>query len=886
MPHELPTGTVTFLFTDIEGSSRLWELHPATMAAAVARQEELLREKIAAHRGHVFKTQGDAVSAAFRTAGDALLAAVHAQTALHAEEWCGGEPIRVRVALHTGTAEARGADYHGAPLNRVARLVSAAHGGQVLLSLACEELVREQLPEGVTLIDLGEHRLRDLSRSERIFQAVHPDLPSQFPPLRTLDARPNNLPVQRTPLVGREQDVQEVRKLLTRMEGGLVTLSGPGGSGKSRLGLQVGAELVDEFEDGVYFVPLGATREAPLVAAAVARALGLRVEGDASALETLKEHLRSKHVLLILDNFEQVVDAASVATELLKACPAVKILVTSRAVLRVSGEREYPVPPLPQPDSRRITPDEACRYPAIELFVQRAQAVQPEFRLTRENAPMIAEICARLDGLPLAIELAAARVKMLPPEQMLARLDNRLKLLTRGARDLPDRQQTLRGAIGWGYDLLSEEEKTVFRRLCIFSGGFTLPMAQAVCGPEGEMELELLDGLASLVDKSFLRHEQAEGRFTLLGTIREFGIEELVASGEMERMHRSHAACMVDLAREAEQALRGPEQAAWLDRLELEHENLRVALDWGVEAEGASEEAWRLAGSLWRFWFLRGYVEEGRSYLERLAARRAPGSVAARARALTGAAFLAFFHGDARAAERHFRESMRLSDEACDLWHLAFSLCGLGSCAQYRGDHARARVALQRGANLARKLGDPWLIGLALSSHWASVVAAGDFASSEPMFEECLEHCRAAGDPSLTAWPLMILGVIHHVTGRLDTAEAYLAEGTVLAQEVRNNGGVSSGLEGIAEIWIKQGRLEEGARLLGASQALHDANGNARQPYGLPMYNEALATLRERLGEAEAEALLAEGRRLSTDEALALALGHEEERCPPREPSS
>jgi predicted ATPase len=604
----------------------------------------------------------------------------------------------------------------------------------------------------------------------------------------------------------------------------------------------------------------------------VARTLGVRLEGDASALEALKEHLREKHVLLILDNFEQVVDAAALATELLASSRLLKILVTSRAVLRVSGEREYPVPPLAQPDYRgRLSPEEAGRYPAVELFVQRAQAVQPEFRLTRENAALSAEICARLDGLPLAIELAAARVKMLPPESMLARLDNRLKLLTRGARDLPDRQQTLRSAIGWGFDLLSEEEKTVFRRLCVFSGGFTLPMAQSVCDPGGEMDLELLDALASLVDKSFLRHEQPEGRFTLFGTIREFGLEELEASGERELMQRSHARGMVDLAREAEGALRGPEQQAWLDRLEREHENIRVALRWAAEAEGGSEIAWELAGSLWRFWFLRGCMEEGRRVLEELIRRGAPGSTAARARAVTGAAFLAFFRGDTPTAERHFQESMRLSDEAGDLWHLAISLCGLGVTAQYRQAHDRARVALQRGANLARKLRDPWLIGLALSSQWTSVVHAGEFAASEPLFTECLEQCRAAGDPSLTCWPLMILGVIHHVTGRLETAEDYLRQAMVMAHTVGNVSSVASSMEAIAEIWITRGRTEEGARLLGAAEALDETTGAARQQYGLPMYRQALAALRERLGEEAATRELAAGRRLSLEEALALA---------------
>jgi len=484
------------------------------------------------------------------------------------------------MALHTGAAEEQGGDYFGPPLNRVARLLSAAHGGQVLLSLPTQELVRDVLPLDSELRDLGEHRLKDLARPERVYQLVAPDLPADFPSLRTLESRPNNLPMQPTLLVGREREVEDVRGRLLAPEVRLLTLTGPGGTGKSRLALQSAADLIEEFEDGVFFVALATLTDHTLVTSSVAQVLGVRESGDQPLLEGIKDYLQDKRLLLVLDNFEQVLEAAPQAGEILSAAPRLKVLATSRIPLGIYGEREYAVPPLAIPDPKRLpTLEVLSQYEAVRLFIERAEATKAGFEITSENAPAVAEICARLDGLPLAIELAAARIKLLPPSSILARLTNRLKLLTGGARDLPERQRTLRGAIEWSHTLLDEGEKTLFARMAIFSGGRTLEAIEAVCDAQGDLPMDAFDGVSSLVDKSLLRQEEGpegEPRFMMLETIHEYAREKLRESGEAEEIGHAHARHFLGLAEEAE--LTGPEQAWWLERLEAEHDNLRTTL--------------------------------------------------------------------------------------------------------------------------------------------------------------------------------------------------------------------------------------------------------------------------------------------------------------------
>lgn len=793
----LPTGTITFLFTDIEGSTRRWEEHPTAMQVDLARHDILMHKAIESHDGFVFKTIGDAFCAAFATAPDALSAAIMAQQLLLAESWGEGGPLRARMALHTGVAEVRDRDYFGQPVNRVARLLAAGHGGQTLLSQTAFDLIRDTLPEGVDLRDLGQHRLKDLQRPEQVFQLLHQALPTDFPALRTLDNHPNNLPMQPTPLIGRSGDLAAARNWLQHQHLRLLTFTGPGGTGKTRLGLQVAADLLDDFPDGVFFISLASITNPDLVAGAIAQTLGVREAAGQPLAERLKDYLRQKQVLLLLDNFEQVLSSAPLVADLLATCPQLTVLVTSRAPLHLRGEHEFPVPPLALPDARRqFTAETLSQFAAVALFIERALAVKPDFAVTNDNAPAVAEICSRLDGLPLAIELAAARSKVLPPQAMLWRLGRRLSILTGGARDLPPRQQTLRAVLDWSYDLLNDREQTLFPRLAVFAGGFTLGAAEAVCPATDELKIDLLDGMESLVDKSLVRQdEQADGdvRFVMLETVREYAFERLAQSQEAEALERQHAAYYLRLAAEGSRHLQGPKQGTWIERLEREHDNMRAALRWFI-TRGEAEQGLRLGAALRSLWAQGGYLSEGRAWLAKLLAMPAALAPAtARAWAMLAAADLARLQGEDAEARVHIETSLAILRGLGNRQGVGVALFTLGMVALDQDDEATARSSLEEslaiGQELDLRAGMAEVLGRGLGT---LALRQRNYDEARTLYEKALAIFRELKDTRMSAMMLTYLGGAALDEGDYQRAELLCQESLKLTRMVGAKPALSS----------------------------------------------------------------------------------------------
>ena len=905
----LPTGLVTFLFTDIEGSTRLWEHNPAQMTLALRRHDALLRDIVGRHDGHVFKTVGDAFCIAFDNASHAVDAATHAQLSLLAEAWPEDARLVVRMAVHTGDCVVHDDDYFGQTLNRAARLLAIAHGGQVLVSAATAAAVRDSLSRDVTLLDRGRHRLKDLAQAEHVFQVVHSGLPTAFPPLRSLSGHPNNLPHHLSTFVGRSNELRDVKALLGKTR--LLTLSGAGGTGKTRLGLQAAAESLESYEDGVWIVELAALTDASLVAKTVASVLDVREVAGTTPLAGVAAHLRDKHAMLVLDNCEHLVDAcAQLVDVLLTRCPHLYVVATSRQQLGITGEYVYKVPSLSAPDPRLVVrADDLVRYEAVSLFVERARVHMSDFAISDDTARAIASVCARLEGSPLAIELAAARIRSMSIREIDERLHQRFQLLTGGPRTALPRQQSLRSMLDWSYDLLTDREKALLCRTSVFAGGWTLPAAAAICSGDGIDEAEVLDLMTSLTDKSLVVADPRERgtRYRTLEMVREYTREHL-ATGQEQRLREKHLAYFVAFAAQANP--RGADQQAWLDRLEAEHDNLRAALVDAGQTLDIRAARLRLAGNLWWFWLAHGHLGEGRRHLaSALEATASDGASAARASALNGAAVLAFEQGDYDAARLLWEEAIAVSEAIGPEHGMTLALRGLAGLALIQGDYDRAEalyekvLAVQKSGNDAGTLGN-----LGLVAH-----AKGDYAKARELHSRALAMHRQSGDTRSAAICLANLGIVLTDLGQHPDAKAMFEEGLALFEQTGDRRGAASTkcymgnqacemgdhraarhlyqqslaarfdlgdrlgvvevLEGIACVQAGVADIDSAARLWGFSDRLRQELHTPMERAQRRRYDRAVTDARGTCGDEEIfDRAWRRGREMPLDQAIALAL--------------
>jgi predicted ATPase/class 3 adenylate cyclase len=906
-----PTGTVTFLFSDIEGSAQRWDRNRAAMQDAVRRHDGLMRTAIAEHDGYIFKTIGDAFCAAFARPEDAVAAILDAQRALAAEDFSSIDGLRVRAAVHTGTADEREGDYFGPAVNRVARLLSVGHGGQVLLSGSTRELAHGDLPAGVSLIDLGSHRLKDLTEAEQVWQLTIEGLLAEFPPLKSLDTIPNNLPIQRTSFRGREHDLEEVKSLLSQHK--LLTLSGSGGVGKSRLALQVGAEVLDSYSDGVWLADFAPITDPELVSSVTAQALGMaQVEGR-RVDESIPQWLKRKKLLLILDNCEHVLEAVAAITDAITgSCPDVRLLATSRQALGISGEKILRLASLDVPHKiAELAPAAAIQFGAVALFVDRASLVDKAFALTDDNAPIVADICRRLDGIPLAIELAAARVKVLSIPNLAQRLNERFKILTGGSRSALPRQKTLGALIDWSYDLLSPEEQTLFKRLGIFAGGFTLDAASAVCTGDDIEELDVLDLLSSLTDKSLVVADTGgeQERYHLLESTRAYALEKLTAAGAREHLARRHAEYFRDQAQEADKRYGTGSTAAWLDDVERELDNYRAVLEWALKDGHDMALGGAVAGAVQALWSGVGLAVEGRYWIG-LAQAGLDESMHPQVAAGMWLALCALTSGKRAhdSAERALALYQSGGDDkghARALASLAYSLYLMGRFEEASEVNVRALAAM-------RTLGDkPGVanclnVGAAIQWHCDGVAAGRD------LFAQALAAFKALGNEAGTAIVLGNLAELEFTDGQVEQAVRLAGEALEIHSRGKNASNLANAYNNIAAYrialgdvdgareaareglrWARQAQyalyiaialqhfslllalrrdVNDAARLIGYVNLQYKELGYERESTEKWGYEKLMAALRKHLSEGEIEKLAAEGAAWPEDQAVEAAL--------------
>jgi predicted ATPase/class 3 adenylate cyclase len=911
-----PEGTVTFLFTDIEGSTRLWEQFPGAMKSALARHDAILRQAIEAHQGYLVKSTGDGMLVAFQTAAGALASGLAAQQTLFAEPWVEIQPqaIRVRMAFHTGEVELRGGDYFGPALNRAARLMSIGHGGQLLLSDVTADLVRDDLPEGATLLDLGEHRLKDLARPEHVFQLTHPALPADFPPLVTLESFPNNLPAQLTSFIGREKELAETRQLMSASR--LLTLIGPGGAGKTRLSIQLAAEVLPSLPDGAWLVELAPLTDPVLVPQTVAAVIGVNEIPGLTLQQLLVNHLKRRRLLVVLDNCEHMVEAcARLADMLLRACPELHLLASSREALGIAGEVIYRIPPMALPENAGTSPENLCRFESVQLFTERAAAAQPHFALTPQNAPAVAQICRRLDGIPLAIELAAARVRLMSPEQIAAHLDDRFRLLTGGSRTALPRQQTLRSLIDWSYDLLPDSERLLFRRLAVFAGGWTFEAAEAL-----SPDLDVFDGLAQLVNKSLVVEDELQGwaRFRFLETVRQYARDRLFESDEVSGIRNRHRDYYLHYIKAEQPHYMGSNPINWWDDCDREQDNLRAALQWSLDTD--PESALRLAGALADYWERRGHFGEARDWLiaslERVAALPVVEGPAWQARQLARArALLAFSQPNMgyQVNLDFIEESIRLYRSYGSRAELCLALGMAGFIKSMRGDNLAAEPDLLESVAVGRESGDKFVLMFALGVYSNQIlVERGDLEAARRVNDELLTSVRSMGRSWSYAQILMFLERYFWITGEPDRAREFCQEAVELFRQVGDRmmmtvlqsdlghimlaagkleeaaqiyrqtlpvwrefdqrGAIAHQLESFAHLARCQGQFERAACLYGAAEALRTATASLMMWYERRDYGREVAALRQQMPPQALDQAWTSGCSLTIEQAVDLAL--------------
>ena len=909
----VPSGTVTFLFTDIEGSTERWDHYRAAMKPALNRHDEILDAAIKSNGGYVFKKMGDAYCAAFRTAPEAVRAAIDAQVGLNKEDFSEVNGLRVRMALHTGYADERDNDYFGPTVNRVARLLAIGHGGQMLVSAAASDLLQGELPANASLRSLGGHRLKDLAHPEQVFQLVAVGLPSEFPALRSLDSLPNNLPLQVTSFLGRDEDIAEVKKLLEKTR--LLTLAGTGGVGKTRLALQVGAEVLDKHPDGVWLVDLAGLQDPDLVISETASVLGVRVGADRALTESIIYALKPKRTLIIFDNCEHLITAAAhVAAAIIKGAPQVRVMATSREALGIGGEVVHRVNSLAVPQSSTgITAQNATQYGALALFVDRATAANTRFTLNDADARVLADICRSLDGIPFAIELAAARVKVMSVSHLAERLKERFRILTGGDRTALPRQQTMRALVDWSYNLLNERERTILNRVAVFAGGWTLEAASDICADDSTESWEILDLISSLVDKSLVVVEMGgtSERYRLLESTWQYAREKLSEASESERLNRKHAGYFLKLAQAADTAWPSTPSTAWLAALEPELANFRAAMGWALVDKHDVALGAALAGALKELWAGVGSRVEGLRWIKlALDALSDDQSTLTSAHLWLGLAINNEGVGadGEEAGQRALTQAQALDDKGLTAVALAFCAFGLDR----RGRFDEAEATYLKAAPLLRETGNKKQLARVLS--WWSIIhfIRGNSEAARKGFSEALGFARSFDDEVLMATVLGNLAELAFAEGDVDKAISTHDEALALRLKTKNADGIANAYCNLAAYWLarndngktrengrhaihwgreaqahlliayatqhlavvgaQEGRAQGAARLLGyVEEAIRKAEF-AREPTEKWSYKKLMAELQQHLKDGEISALVAEGAGWTEDQAVAEAL--------------